>query len=247
MKILVLNPNTSQFVTDRVCEVAQSVAGDSATIVGATGQSGPPIVGTRSECVMAAQEALKLAAEHAGQIDAVLLAISFDTGLDALREMLDVPVIGMSEAGMLAAMTVSRRFAMLTFGDRAGPIYDELVDHYRWGDRSAGTISVRALTQDELEDTSRVIPLLVEAINAAARDRGAESVVLAGAVFAGITVAIRDQVSIPVIDGIAAAVHQLKMLHAMNLAKPGSGSLAYPPAKHLTGMPENLTKLFREF
>lgn len=247
MKILVLNPNTSQFVTDKVCDVARQAAGPAEHILGVTGRRGPLIVGTRSECAMAAQEALSLAAEHGGDVDGILLAISFDTGLDALREMLGIPVVGISEAGMLAAMSVSRRFAMLTFGDRAVPIYEELVDHYRWRDRSVGVISMRPLSQDELEDTTLVLPQLVEAIEAAACDRGAESIVLAGAVFAGIAKMLRDRVSIPVVDGIVAAVHQLRMLHAMNLGKPASGSLAYPPAKRLQGMPDSMTRLFRDY
>ena len=247
MKILALNPNTSAFVTDKVCDIARKTAGPEVEITGVTGRHGPPIVGTRSECVMAAQEALSLAAEHAKDCDGVLLAISFDTGLDALREMLPIPVIGMSEAGMLAAMTVSRRFAMLTFGDRAVPIYEELVDYYRWGDRSAGVISLPPLSQAELEDATLAIPQLIDAIEAAARERSAESVVLAGAVFAGIADAIRDRVSIPVIDGIAAGVHQLRMLHGLKLRKPASGSLACPTAKDLHGMPDGLTEIFRKF
>lgn len=247
MKLLVINPNTSQFVTDKVCEFAALAAGDGVKIVGVTGQHGPPIIGTRSECVMAGQEALRLAADHADECDAVLLAISFDTGLDALREILPVPVIGMSEAGMLAAMAISRRFAMLTFGNRAVPLYEELVDHYHWTDRSAGVISLPPLTQAELEDTKLVIPQICEAIEDAVQNRNAESIVLAGAVFAGIAETIRDQVSIPVVDGIAAGVHQLKMLIALNLRKPMTGSLAYPPAKELHAMSDGLSRKFRNF
>ncbi len=247
MKILVINPNTSQFVTDRVCAVAQGFEGENVEILGCTGTIGPAIVGTRSECVMAAQEALRLAAEHAPGCDAVLLAISFDSGLDALREVLDIPVIGMSEAGMLAAMTVSRHFSMVTFGQRAVPLYEELVAHYRWEARSSGVISLPPLSPEELRDTSLVIPQLIEAIEAAVRERGAEAIVLAGAVFAGIAAELCDKVSVPVIDSIGAAVHQLQMLASLRLRKPASGSLAYPPAKELNGMPPALTEMFRKF
>ncbi len=247
MKILVINPNTSQFVTDRVCAVARSFARDGVELIGRTGSNGPAIVGTRSECVIAAQEALHLAAKHAQGCDGVLLAISFDSGLDALREVLDIPVIGMSEAGMLAAMTVSRRFSMVTFGMRAVPLYEELVEHYRWGARSSGVISLPPLTPAELRDTSLVIPQLVDAIEQAIRDRGAESIVLAGAVFAGIAAELRGKVSVPVIDSIGAAVHQLQMLASLCPRKPASGSLAFPPATELTGMPPALTEMFRKF
>lgn len=175
MRLLVLNPNTSQFVTDRVVETARAAAGPECRVTGVTGRRGPPIVGTRSECVMAAAEALDLAAEHAGDADGILLAISFDTGLDALREMLPIPVVGMSEAGMLAAMTLARRFSLLTFGNRAVPIYEELVAHYGWTGRSAGVLSLPPLTEAQLRDTSLVLPDLAAAITTAAQDRGTEA------------------------------------------------------------------------
>ena len=247
MKILVLNPNTSQFVTDRVVETARAAAGPECRVTGVTGRRGPAIVGTRSECAMAAAEALDLAAEHAGDADGILLAISFDTGLDALREMLPIPVVGMSEAGMLAAMTVARRFSLLTFGNRAVPIYEELVAHYGWTGRSAGVLSLPPLTEAQLRDTALVLPDLTAAIAAAARDHGTEAVVLAGAVFAGLTDRLRDSVPIPVIDGVVAAVHQLRMLHALAPAKPAAGSLAFPPAKPLAGMSPALTRRFQDF
>lgn len=247
MKILVINPNTSQFVTDKVCQAAQAAGGPDMEFIGVTGRTGPPIVGTRSECVIAAQEALALGIEHAPSCDGVLLAISFDTGLDALREVLDIPVVGMSEAGMSAAMAVSRQFSMLTFGDRAVPLYAELVEHYRWSARCAGVISLPQLSQRELEDTRLVIPKLIDKIEEATQTISAESVVLAGAVFAGISDEIRDRVSIPIVDGIAAGVHQLRGLHALGLRKPISGSLAYPPAKTLAGMSESMIAAFEGF
>jgi len=247
MKILVLNPNTSQFVTDRVVETARAAAGPECRVTGVTGRRGPPIVGTRSECVMAAAEALELAAEHAGDVDGILLAISFDTGLDALREMLPIPVVGMSEAGMLAAMTLARRFSLLTFGNRAVPIYDELVAHYGWAGRSAGVLSLPPLTEAQLRDTAQVQPALAAAITAAAQDRGTEAVVLAGAVFAGLGERLRESVPVPVVDGVVAAVHHLRMLNALAPAKPRAGSLAFPPAKALSGMSPALTRRFGDF
>ncbi len=247
MKILAINPNTSSFVTDKVCAVAQAALGDRGTVSGVTGQSGPPIVGTRSECAMAAREALELAAQHADGYDAILLAISFDTGLDALREMLDIPVIGMSEAGMLAAMTCSRKFSMLTFGNRAVPLYEELVTYYGLDARSAGVLSLPPLTQEQLQDTSLVQPQIEEAIERAVAEDGTESVVLAGAVFAGLAEKLRSTVSVPVVDGIVAGTKLLEMQCALQTRKPAKGSLSAPPAKILTGSSEALTRLYKSF
>ena len=58
---------------------------------------------------------------------------------------------------------------------------------------------------------------------------------------------LRDRVSLPIVDGVVAGVNQLKMLNALNLRKPVSGSLAFPPSKKLVGLPEHLTKMFKAF
>ena len=247
MKFLLINPNTSQFVTDRVAESARLVARKETEIKAVTGTQGAAIVSTRSECALAKVEALRLAAKYAHGCDGILLAISFDTGLDELREVLDIPVVGMSEAGMLAAMTISRRFSLLTFGNRAVPLYSELVRHYGFEERSAGVISLPPLSPGELENTNLVIPALIERIEQAADEDGSEAIVLAGAVFAGIAEVIRKQVSIPVIDGIAAGIHTLQMLHALEPRKPLKGSYQYPPAEQLTGVIDTLTAKVEAF
>lgn len=68
-------------------------------------------------------------------------------------------------------------------------------------------------------------------IEKAAREKGAESVVLAGAIFAGLAPVLKDRVSIPIIDGIVAGVGQLRMLHSLNVGKPKLGGYCYPPRK----------------
>lgn len=247
MKLLIINPNTSQFVTDKLHATASAAASAGVTVTAVTGRKGPAIVGTRAECAIAAVEAMELAVEHGRDADAILLGISFDTGLDAIREVLAKPVIGMSEAGMLAATTLARNFSMVTFGDRAVPIYDELITHYRLAERSAGTVSMPPLSQAEMQDPMLIVDRLAARINQAAEQNGAESVVLAGAVFAGLAPVLKDMVSIPVVDGIVAGVGLLEMLHKLDTAKPGQGSYRYPPATTLTGMSDTLTRHFQGF
>lgn len=245
MKLLIINPNTSEFVTEKVRACAEAAAGPGVEVRAVTGRRGAPIVGTRSECAIAAVEAIELAAEHGAEVDGILLGISFDTGLDAIRELVSIPVVGMSEAGMLAACALARRFTMVTFGNRAVPLYDELVEHYKLDGRSAGTISLPPLSAEELQNPLLIADRLVAEIEKAAREKGAESVVLAGAIFAGLAPVLKDRVSIPIIDGIVAGVGQLRMLHSLNVGKPKLGGYCYPPRKDLTGVSDSLTALFR--
>ena len=73
---------------------------------------------------------MELAARHASDCDAILLAVSFDSALAELRELLAIPVVGMTEAAMLTACMVGDRFALLSFGDRAMPLYERLAQNY---------------------------------------------------------------------------------------------------------------------
>ena len=92
MRILVLNANTTDFVTQTAAAEARRVASPGTEIVPATADFGAAIVATRSEHAIAEHAAVVLAARHAPGCDAVVIAVSYDTGLKALREMLDIPV-----------------------------------------------------------------------------------------------------------------------------------------------------------
>lgn len=247
MKLLIINPNTSTFVTDKIRACAVAAAGPGVEVTAVTGQKGTPIVGTRSECALATCEVMELALEHGKDADGILLGISFDTGLDELREMLSIPVVGMSEAGMLASCALAKRFSMVTFGDRAVPLYDEMVRRYGLEERSSGTVSLPPLSREELENPMLVADRLTDKIEEAARTRGAESVVLAGAVFAGLAPVLKERVSIPIVDGIVAGVGMLNTLHALDTRKPTRGGYCYPEPKTLTGVADGLIERFRSF
>jgi Asp/Glu/hydantoin racemase len=238
MKILLVNPNTSSFVTDKVAAEARRVASAGTEIIAVTGQNGSTIVSGRAEDALAAAEALRLAAERSAGCDAIVLAISFDSGLAALREMLSIPVVGMSEAAMLAACTLGGRFSMLTFGNRAAPIYAERCKAYGLGERLANVVSLAPLSDAEMRDPDTLLPRLVESIERTAAVDGAEAVILAGAIFAGLTNAVADRVSIPVLNGVAEATGMAEMLVKIAPRKPRSGSYQPPSPKEIN-WPDN--------
>jgi Asp/Glu/hydantoin racemase len=103
MNILLINPNTSEHVTQRLLTQAKLVVGEQAIIHAYTAQTGPAIISSRSENAIALAEMLRLAATHQNGHDVVVLGVSIDTGLMALREMLNIPVVGMAEAALVTA------------------------------------------------------------------------------------------------------------------------------------------------
>ena len=103
MKLLVINGNMTQAITDVCANAAREVASPGTEVVSATGTFGPQVIGSRSENALAQHGMLELAAKHAPGCDAIVIAVSMDTGLPALRELLSIPVVGMTEAGALMA------------------------------------------------------------------------------------------------------------------------------------------------
>jgi allantoin racemase len=247
MRILLINPNTSEFITERVAAEARRAAHAGTEIIAVTGRLGASIVSGRSEDALAATEAMNLAAEHASGCDAVVLAISFDSGLRALREMLPVPVVGMSEAAMLAACTLGGNFALLTFGNRAIPLYAELCRGYGLRERLTAVTSLPPLNDAEIRDPLLTVPRVAEIVDRTVAEDRSEAVILAGAVFAGITGAVAERVSVPVLNGVAEAVGIAEMLVRIKARKPTSGSYQLPAAKTIAWPNATLTALFRSF
>ena len=83
-----------------------------------------------------------------------------------------------------------------------------------------------------------------EAVGKAVAERGAESVVLGGAVFAGLADRLKPQSPVPLVDGIAAAVRLAEMLAATGFAKPTAGSYRLPAKKPVAGLAEGIMRLY---
>lgn len=245
MRILVINPNTSTFVTEAVAAAARSMAAPGTEIVAVTGRYGAAIVSGRSEDALAAAEVLRLAAEHDKGCDAIILAISFDSGLRALRELSPIPVVGMSEAAMLSACMVGGKFAMITFGNRAAAIYAELCHSYGLGARLTNVLSLPPLTQEEQMNPSLVVPGLARIVGETVEKDRTESVILSGAIFAGIAGEVAAHVEVPVLVGIREAVGMAEMLVRLQHDKARTGSYRLPDAKQIEWPDPTLAERYR--
>src|SRR5689334_22015928 len=206
MRILVLNANTTDFVTQTAATEARRVASPGCEIVTATADFGAAIVATRSEHAIAEHAAAVLAARHAPGCDAVVIAVSYDTGLKALREMLSVPVVGMTEAALSAACMLGGPIGLIGFGKRVWPIYRELIEGYGLAARVAGVRVIENASAYRPGDTGALdAELVTTALDLIEQDR-AESIVVLGAVMAGAARRIEDRVPVPVLDGMRCAV-----------------------------------------
>lgn len=244
MKLLLINPNTTQAVTDAVREAAMDAAGPGTELLAVTGDFGPVVIGSRAENALAQHSVLALAARHAPGCDAVVLAVSLDTALWACRELLDVPVIGMTEAGLLIGATVATRIGVLTYGRRMGPLYRELVESYGFGTRLAAVATVDVTPQQTFSEPASVEAAVLAAAQRLVERDGAEAVLLAGAAMASMAGRLQAQLSVPLLDGIGCAVTLAESLARLRLPKARAGSVSATGGRTVQGIDPVLAALF---
>lgn len=241
-QILLLNANTSTDVTERMRLRSQQIADDQAIINAATPTFGPAIIASRAENAIATHAVLDAAARHRMENDGVLLAVSMDTGLSALREMLDIPVVGMTEAAVVSACMLGEQIGFLTLGPQMLPMYKEAVGAYGLDSRIAAW---RALTlpsayaATDLTDES-VAHALTEACEELVEREGVDVIILSGAVLTGYVSRLTPHVSVPLVDAIdAATVQLLAMLRLKGNSRLGRPSR--PTGRVVHGVSPELT------
>jgi allantoin racemase len=236
MRILVLNANTTEFVTETAVAEGRRVASPGTEIVPVTADFGAAIIATRAEHAIAEYAAVVLAARHAQDCDAVVIAVSYDTGLKALREMLPIPVVGMTEAALLTACMLGGPIGLISLGRRVWPIYRELIEGYGLAGRIAGSQVLESTAAYRPGDTSALDAELVTTAGRLIEQDGAESIVVLGAVTAGAARRIEDRVPVPVLDGMRCAIPQAELLARLGLRKPTAGSYAPTGERATSGL-----------
>lgn len=242
-QLLLINPNTSAHVTQRMVDIAQRSVGSAVYITGVTATQGPRIVGSRAENVLAAQQALQLGVEHGAGAHAIILAISTDAGLWALREVLDIPVVGMLQASVVAAAQLGQRIGLITLGAHMLPVYQEQLRLYQF-DGLMQAWAAPHLPQAFLRDALAVEPMVLSQLQQHAQEmivaHDLDVIILSGAVLSGYRTALQALLPVPVVDGIEAAAWQALSMAHMQMVKATTGGFARVHQREVTGVTPSL-------
>lgn len=237
MRIKVINPNTTQSMTDLIGAAARQVASPGVHIEAVSPAHGPASIEGHYDdamaCVGLLEEVRK--GEREG-VDAYVIACFGDPGLDAAREIACGPVIGVAEAAMRAASFVATGFSVVTTLSRTVVIAEHLVARYGV---SGHCRAVRAtdIPVLGLEDphSGAYLKILDECRRALAEDRSG-AIVLGCAGMADLCQRLSRELGVPVIDGVSAAVVMAEALLRMGLSTSKHGDYAYPLPKRYSGL-----------
>lgn len=233
MHIRLINPNSTASMTNQAMESALMVK-HTQTLITATNPLETPasIEGSTDEAMAIPGMLAEIMKGEAQGVDAYVIACFDDPGLHAAREVAKGPVIGICQAAVQVAMTISRRFSVITTLPRSVAIIEELVSNYgaeRYC-RKVRAIDLPVLALEE--DQSQAEYLLIAEIERAKAEDVAEAIVLGCAGMSSLCERLKEATGLPVIDGVTAAVKMAEALVGAGYATSKVNSYNYPLPKN---------------
>lgn len=231
MDILVLNVNTTVAVTDEIVQVARQAAGPGTTVTGLTPRFGAPSVEGNVESYLAAGAVLEAVNGYRGPYDGIVLAGFGEHGVEGLRELVEVPVVDITEAAAMVASLLGRSFSVVTTLDRTVPLIEDRLTLMGLRGRCASVrASGLAVLEVETDPEAARQVIVAEALRAVREDR-AEVICLGCGAMAGLTAAVEAATGVPAVDGVTAAVKLVESLHQLGLRTSKIRTYARPLAK----------------
>ena len=205
-RILVINPNSTEAVTrgiDEACAPLRIPGGPEIECV--TLKEGPPGIETQQHVDGAVAPLLNLVSSKEKQYAAFVIACYSDPGLHSVREATKKPVLGISECGILTALTLGHKFGVIAILKQSIPRHLRYVGALGVSGRLAGELPI-GLGVTELSDETRTFGRMVEVGTALRDQHGANVVVMGCAGMARYRKPLQDAIGIPVVEPTQAAV-----------------------------------------
>lgn len=248
MKILLINPNTTQEFTDRITSIAQRYAAPTTLITALTPAYGPRSIESIYDELLSSMGTLELALSKLDEYDGFVIACYSDhPTVYALREVTDKPVLGIAEASMLMACMLGHKFSVVTTNEEWEPLLQDAVRHFGLAERCASVRStgmpVLALESASPEETYQMI---LAASKRAIEQDGAEVICLGCAGMTGLDKKLEKELNVPVIDGVVGALKLIEGMVGYGVRTSKRKAYATPGAKELVGIPPLFSGPYRK-
>jgi allantoin racemase len=237
VRILVVNVNTTASMTDAIASSARRYARPDTEILATQPAWGPDSVDSFMEGYLSAAAVVERVVTFDEPFDAVVLAGFGEPGREGLREVVDVPVLDITDSAASFACQLGYRYSVVTTLARSIPTIQESLRNAGLLDRCASIratdLSTLELEQDEQKTRERLLAGARRAID----EDHAEVICLGCAGMASLDKELEQALGVPVIDGVVAAVKLAEGLHDYGLKTSKVGAFATPSPKQIQGWP----------
>ncbi|OLB93830.1 MAG: hydantoin racemase [Candidatus Rokubacteria bacterium 13_1_40CM_68_15] len=231
MKILVINPNSSEAVTAQIMESARRAASAGTELVGITTKGGTRNIdsafGDYLSGAFMIRTALEAVAVHTP--DAVVLAGFGRVGIDAMKEALTIPVVSIAEASMALACVLGHRFTTLTMLQQFIPYQQDLVRYYGFEAKCASVRAININVEECAINREKTLRELEEQIGKVVAEDRAEVVILACAGLCGYDIELSRLAGVPVLDPVTVGVKVAESIVGLGVSHSKVRKFAHPP------------------
>jgi len=236
LRIVLVNPNTTHSMTDRMASAACQVVGDGVEIVPLTSPYGPPSIEGFYDEAFAVPPMIEAVRDLDGPVDGIVVGCFDDTGVHALRAMTDAPVIGICQAALQTASVLGNGLSVVTTLDRSVPALEKIIQDYGF-ERQCRRVRATDVPVLDLEDPKSGARSAIEReIGRALEDDRAEVVVLGCAGMVDLSVELSRTFGVPVVEGVTAAVKILEGMVTLGLKTSPRRGYAAPRPKTYGGI-----------
>src|SRR5215831_11665384 len=230
MKLLVVNPNSSEAVTAQIMESARRAAAASTELVAITTKGGTRNIDSAFGDYLSGSYMIRTCLDAAAlhRPDAVVLAGFGRVGIDALKEALEIPVVSISEASMAVACLLGHRFTTLTMLEQFIPYQQDLVRLYGFEAKCASVRAINVNVEECVTNRAETLRQLQARVQVVAEDR-AEVVILACAGLCGYDAELSRLAGVPVLDPVAVGLKVAESLVGLGLRQSKIRKFAHPP------------------
>ena len=237
MRILVVNVNTTESITETIAQQARAVAAPGTEIVGLTPYFGAESVEGNFESYLAAIAVMDRVMAYDQPFDAVIQAGYGEHGREGLQELLNVPVVDITEAAASTAMFLGHAYSVVTTLDRTVPLIEDRLKLAGLYQRCASVRASGMAVLELKEDPLAAMEAIVRQAELAIREDKAEVICLGCGGMAGLDEQIRQRTGVPVVDGVTAAVTIAESLVRLGLSTSKIRTYATPRPKKVIGWP----------
>jgi allantoin racemase len=205
-RILVINPNSSQVVTDGIDRAMEPLRIPGGPVIECvTLKEGPPGIESQAHADSVIAPLGQMVKSRDNDCSAFVIACYSDPGLHAARELTAKPVLGIAECGIMTAMTMGQRFGVISILKKSIPRHLRYVGQMGVADRMAGDRAI-GLGVVELSDETRTFSRMAEVAAELRDEDGADVLVMGCAGMARYRDRLQRHVGLPVVEPSQAAV-----------------------------------------
>lgn len=237
-KLFLFNPNTTASMTQAMVPAAEAVLPQGWSLDAEQAQSGPEsIEGYFDEALCIPPMLARFQGLDQEGYAAAIIACFDDTGLDAARCLVDVPVVGLCQASCITASQLAGSFAIITTLERSVPALQHIVDRYGYSGSCKAVLASDIPVLDLELPGSGARKRLFDLACIARDQHKAEAIVLGCAGMVDLAEDLQNELGIPVIEPVSAAVVQALALGQLGAKTSKAISYQSPRAKKITGWP----------